>query len=83
MFDRMVGVPSLQECDFQTLAEFDKFKQHMDDVVIPKIVKQVEQRERNAVEARKIFIFRNPYVHSHHTADRGPDVLHHRMDIVP
>lgn len=83
MFDRMVGVPSLQECDFQTLEELDRFKQHMDAVVIPEIVKQVQQRERNAVEARKIFIFGNPYVHTNHPADCGTDVLHHRVDIVP
>lgn len=56
VFKRMVAVPNLKPLDFQSQEEWTRFRQHMDDVVIPEIIEAVTKRERNAVEARKLFI---------------------------
>lgn len=56
MFDRFVGVPNLQPLSEKDQAELDAFFKHMKEKVVPQIVEDVRRRERNAVEARKIFI---------------------------
>ncbi|MFP3637796.1 hypothetical protein [Paraburkholderia sp. SIMBA_054] len=56
IFERMISVPSLQPLSPDSQREMDGFFERVRTEVVPIIVKEVTDRERRAVEARKMFI---------------------------
>ncbi|MBN3761113.1 hypothetical protein [Burkholderia sp. Ac-20365] len=56
IFAKMVSVPSLRPLDEADSARMSAYLQQVRDDVVPVIVKQVIEREKRAVEARKLFL---------------------------